>query len=156
VAGLKRSVVIGRPVAEVFDFAADPMNAGKLMPSVTKVEMLTEGGMRPGAKFRETRLMNGQERSAVIEISEYVRPDRYTAVSAMMGLRAAYTLRFRPEPADGSGAESTRVDLDAVVTGNLLWWPFLGMMSGMMEKEDGELLNRMKSALEQPSRPPEA
>ena len=46
-AGFKRSLVIHRPIEEVFDFATDLNNAPLLLPGVTKTEMLTEGGMKP-------------------------------------------------------------------------------------------------------------
>lgn len=140
-AGFKRSIIIDRPVEQVFDFAANLDNASKFMPNVTKIEMLTEGGMKPGAKFRETRLMNGKERSAVIEITEHDRPHVHGARSAMMGMSASYTFRFSPA---GAG---TRIDMEAVVTGNFLWWLFLGMMARMLEKEDGEYLDRVKAAI---------
>lgn len=74
-AGFKRSVVIDRRVKEVFDFATDLAKASLFMPGVTKIEMLTEGGIKPGAKFRETRVINGKQRSAVIEIVEHRRPE---------------------------------------------------------------------------------
>jgi carbon monoxide dehydrogenase subunit G len=146
-AGFMRTIVIDRPIEEVFDFATDLHNASKLLPNVTKTEMLTEGGMKPGAKFKETRLMNGKERSVVIEVVEHARPSVHAARARMMGMVASFTFRFF---AEGAG---TRVEMEAVVTGNFLWWLFLGMMSRMMEKEDGEYLNRLKAALEtkQPS-----
>jgi carbon monoxide dehydrogenase subunit G len=144
-AGFTRSVVIDRPIEEVFDFATDLANAPILLPNVTKTEMLTQGGMKPGARFREWRNMNGKVRDAVIEVVEYDRPRVHAATAAMMGMSATYRFRFTPE---GAG---TRVDMEAEVRGNFLWWLFLGMMSRVMEKEDGEYLNRLKSALEQTS-----
>jgi carbon monoxide dehydrogenase subunit G len=141
-AGFQRSIVIQRPVEEVFDFATNLDNASLFLPGVTKIELLTEGGLRPGARFRETRKMKGKERSAVIEIVAHERPRLHAARSALMGMSAQYTFRF--SPADGG----TRVDMEAMVNGNLLWKLFLGMLSRMMEKEDGEYLNRLKSAIE--------
>jgi len=140
--GFNRSVVIAKPIDEVFSFATDLANASVFMPNIVKTELLTEGGMRVGAKFRETRSMNGKERSAVIEISEYERPTLYAAYAAMFGMRATYRFRFAPE---GAG---TRVDMEADVQGNIFWKLFLGMMSRMMEKEDGQYLTRMKEAME--------
>jgi carbon monoxide dehydrogenase subunit G len=145
-AGFKRSVVIDRPVAEVFDFATDLANASRFLPNVTKTEMLTEGGMKPGAKFRETRAFNGKERSAVIEIVEHKKPEVHAARAAMMGLNAVYRFRFTPSDT------GTRVDMEADVQGNLLWKLFLGMMSRMMEKEDGQYLERLKQAMGQPEK----
>lgn len=141
-AGFKRSVVIERPIEEVFDFATNLANASKVMPNVTKAEMVTEGGMKPGAKFRETRVMKGKEHTMLIEILEHSRPSIHAAKSAMMGMCATFTFRFL---AEGKG---TRVELEAEVRGNFLWWLFLGMISRMMEKEDGEYLNRLKTGMQ--------
>jgi carbon monoxide dehydrogenase subunit G len=145
-AGFKRSIVINRPVEEVFDFATDLNNASRLLPGVVRTEWLAEGGMKPGARFRETRGVKGKERSAVIEVVEHDRPRLHTAAAAMLGMRAAYTFRFTPE------AEGTRVEMDAVVTGNILWKLFLGMLARMMEKEDGDYLVRLADAMTQPGR----
>jgi carbon monoxide dehydrogenase subunit G len=144
VAGFHRSVVIQKPVEEVFDFATNLVNAPLLLPGVIKTEMLTDGGIRTGARFRETRGIKGKERSAVIEVVAHERPHLHAAGAAMMGMKAIYTFRFA---ADGSG---TRVDMDALITGNLLWKLFLGLMSRMMEKSDGEYLTRLRDALEEP------
>jgi hypothetical protein len=57
-------------------------------------------------------------------------------------MRATYRFRFRAEPA------GTRVEMEADVHGNLLWRPFLGMMSRMMEKEDDEYLERLNAAMQ--------
>jgi carbon monoxide dehydrogenase subunit G len=146
-AGFKRSVTINKPIEEVFDFATDPANAAKLLPGVTSIKMLTEGGMKAGAKFKETRGIKGKERSAIIEITEHKRPEVHAASAAMMGMRATYTFRFFADPA------GTRVDMDADVQGNFLWWLFLGMMARMMEKEDGAYLDRLKAAMESPQDP---
>jgi carbon monoxide dehydrogenase subunit G len=141
-AGFKRSVHIQRPVEEVFDFATDLKNASIFLPDVTKTELLPPGEMKAGARFKETR----KGRTAIIEVTEHRRPELYAAGAAMMGMRATYTFRFTPE---GAG---TRVEMEAVVGGIFLWWLFLGMMSRMMEKEDGPYLDRLKAAME--SRPP--
>src|SRR6516165_1688187 len=95
--GFKRSTVIDRPIEQVFDFATDLSNAPRLMPGVTRTEMLTEGDMKAGARFRETRIVKGKERSAVIEVVDHQRPQLHKAASAMMGMKAAYTFRFAPE-----------------------------------------------------------
>jgi carbon monoxide dehydrogenase subunit G len=144
VAGFKRTIYVDRPVEAVFDFATDLSNASRLIPGITRAELITEGGMKTGAKFRETRRVGKRERTAVIEVVEHKRPEVHTARAAMMGMSAAYTFRFAPK---GPG---TQVDMEAQVRGNLLWKLFLGMMSRMMEKEDGQYLERLKLCMEGP------
>ncbi len=143
-AGFMRSVLINKPIGEVFDFATNLDNASRFLPGVIKTEMLTDGGLRPGARFKETRVMNGKERSAVIEVTEHKRPEIHACCAAMMGMRATYTFQFFVAPA------GTRVEMKAEVQGNFLWWLFLGMLCRMMEKGDGEYLNRLKAAMESP------
>jgi carbon monoxide dehydrogenase subunit G len=137
-AGFHRSVIINKGIEEVFAFATNLDHASKFLPGVTSTEMLTEGGMKTGARFKETR----GKRSAVIEIIEHRPPHVHAASASMMGMRATYWFRFRAEPA------GTRVEMEADVQGNFLWRPFLGMMSRMMEKEDGEYLERLKAAMQ--------
>jgi len=146
-AGFTRTIFIDRPVEAVFDFATDLANASRLIPGITKAELITPGGMQTGAKFEETRRVGKKERTAVIEVVEHKRPEVHTARAAMMGMSAAYTFRFAPK---GSG---THVDMVADVRGNLLWKLFLGMMSRMMEKEDGQYLERLKECMERPQGP---
>lgn len=69
-AGFKHSVIINKSIEEVFDFATSLDNASKFLPGVTTVELLTEDGLKPGAKFKETR----KGRSVVIEVVEHKRP----------------------------------------------------------------------------------
>jgi carbon monoxide dehydrogenase subunit G len=141
-AGFQRSVFINRSVEDVFDFATNVANAPVLLPGVTRIEMLPPGEMKPGAKFRETRSVGGKERTAVLEVVEHSRPQLHAVSSAMMGMRATYRFRFSPQ---GTG---TLVNMEAVVQGNLLWKLFLGMLSRVMEKEDGEYLTRLKETVE--------
>lgn len=137
-AGFTRSVIISKPIEEVFDFATNLDNASTFLPGVTKCEMLTEGGLKRGAKFKETR----KGRSAVIEVVEHKRPGVHAAGASVMGMHATYWFRFHPDPA------GTRVEMEADVQGNLIWRPFLGLMSRMMAKEDGEYLERLKAAMQ--------
>ena len=141
-AGFTKSVFIDRSVEDVFNFATDLANASVMLPTVSKVELLTEGGVKAGAKFRETRRYGEKEHSAVIEITEHQHPTLHAASAAMMGFRATYRFRFAPE---GAG---TRVNLEAIATGNLLWKPFLGMMARHVEKEDGAYLDRLRAGME--------
>ena len=143
-AGFKRSILVQKPVEEVFDFATNLDNAPLFMVGLTKVELLTEGGIKHGARFRSTRAFKGKERSAILEVVEYERPRVYATRSAMMGFKGSYAFHFAQE------GSATRVELVADVSGNLLWWCFLGMLSSAMEKEDGDILRRLKDAIENP------
>jgi hypothetical protein len=57
-------------------------------------------------------------------------------------MRATYWFRFHADPA------GTRVEMEADVQGNFLWWLLLGVMSRTMEREDGGYLERLKAAMQ--------
>ena len=59
--GFEMSEFINRSPQEVFDFISESENAPKVVPSVTSMVKLTEGPVRVGTRYRETRLMKGEE-----------------------------------------------------------------------------------------------
>jgi len=128
-------------VEQVFDFATDLDHASLFLPGVERIELLTPGALRAGSRFRETRRSGKKSRSAIIEVTEHTRPTVHAAKAAMAGMQAKYTFRFTP--VDGE----TLVEMIAEVRGSWLWRPFLGLMARVMEKEDGEYLSRLKTAI---------
>lgn len=66
---MTQSVVIERPVEEVFKAAVDFSNSPQIMEAVVAVELLSEGPVREGYKFKETREIRGRKVSAVIEVT---------------------------------------------------------------------------------------
>jgi hypothetical protein len=66
--GFNMSEWVARPPKMVFDFIANSDNASKIVQSVTSMVKLTEGPVRVGTRYRETRLMNGKEQQAELEI----------------------------------------------------------------------------------------
>lgn len=138
-----RDVVVERAPTTVFDYATDLDRASRWMPSIVRIERLDEGPLRPGSRFRETRAHKGKERTAVIEVTEHERPKVHAAQAKAIGVTALYRFRFTPE-----GARRTRVDLDATCEGRFLGKLFAGMLAKFMEKEDGDLLQRLKTAIE--------
>ena len=140
-AGFKRDIQIDKAPSEVFAFACDLQNTPKWLPDVVRVEKLTDGPIRVGTQFRETRRMNNKEHSAVIDVTEHESPRLHAASSSCFGI--TFTYRYEFEPA-GSG---THVRLEA--SANSKWYaaPFVGMMLKMMEKMDGDQLEKLKSAM---------
>lgn len=132
---------LNRPVAEVFAFATDPQNASRWLGDVTKVEVLTPGPMRVGSQFRETRMMNGKEHSAVIEVTEHAPPNRHAASATMMGVTATYHYTFSPN------GEGTRIDMKAEVHGKGMAKLLVPMVLSTMKKHDGDQLVKLKAAM---------
>ena len=148
--GFQQSVVIDRSPEEVFVYATDFESAPRWMPDIVKVEPITEGPVREGYRWKETRRCGKREGTAELEIREHRGPGVggppyvHAAGNRFMGVDTLY--RFTFSGAEGGG---TSVELDATVRGaSLLGKALAGPMKKMIEKQDRDLLLRLKAAIE--------
>ncbi len=98
---------IAAPVERVFNVATDLECAAERVRGIERIELLTEGPMRVGTRWRETRKMMGQESTETLEVFAFDRPQSYTVGCESCGAYFETTFRFEP---DGDG---TLVTLDA-------------------------------------------
>jgi len=68
---------IEAPREVVFDAALDLHSASKNIRGIEKLEVLSEGPIGLGTRFRETRIMFKKEATEVMEITVFERPSRY-------------------------------------------------------------------------------
>jgi len=68
---VSHSVMIERPVKDVFDFIANPENAHLWVSGVHEVKKLSDGPMAVGAKARQVRRFMGHELSSDYEITHF-------------------------------------------------------------------------------------
>jgi carbon monoxide dehydrogenase subunit G len=141
-AGFELTERIDKGQREVWDFMIDLENMPNWMPTVKRLEKLTEGPMRLGTRFRETRIINNKEHSAEIEITEFEEPDKYAATADEKGIRCTYHYTFAPED------QGTRVNLVAEVQARGLAKLFTPLFVKMMKKMDGGHLADAKRAME--------
>lgn len=141
-AGFNLSEWISRSPKEVFDFIITSDNAPKVVPSVKSMVKLTEGPARLGTRYRETRLMNGREQHAELEVVAYEPNHRYAMKNVTGGIETVYRYTFQPE------ADGTRVDLACEVEAGGLKKLMLPIVVSILKKEDGDHLQRLKKALE--------
>jgi uncharacterized membrane protein len=105
---MSRSIQVTRhfagPVEAVFDLCADLEHAAANVTAIARVEMLTDGPVGVGTRWRETRVMLGREATEELEVTA-VDPGRsYRVEAGSRGMRYVSDLTF----AD-AGAEGTRV-----------------------------------------------
>jgi len=140
--GFEMSEFIPRPPQEVFDFISASENAPKVVPSVTGMVKLTEGPVRVGTRYRETRLMKGEEHHTELEIVEYEPVRKYAMKNETEGIETVYRYTFYPEK------DGTRVDLVCEVKGSGAKKLIVPVVVSVLKKEDGDHLERLKQALE--------
>jgi uncharacterized protein YndB with AHSA1/START domain len=141
-AGFSLREWISRSPKEVFDFITSSDNAPKVVQSVKSMVKLSEGPVRIGTRYRETRLMNGKEQHAELEVAAYEPNQKYAMKNVTDGIETVYRYTFHPE------ADGTRVDLVCEVKAAGLKKFMLPLVVSILKKEDGDHLQRLKKALE--------
>lgn len=96
---------IAAPVDEVFAVAADFANAPEVIGGIERVEMLTDGPVGVGTRFRETRVLHGREGTEEMEVTEFEPPERYALGCESHGCLYRTVFRFTPS------GDSTEVDM---------------------------------------------
>ena len=140
--GFEMNEWIARTPQEVFDFITASENAPKVVSSVVSMVKLTEGPVGVGTRYRETRLMNGKENFAELEVVAYEPYRQYAMKNVTEGIETIYHYNFQPEK------DGTRIDLVCEVKASGVKKLMLPMVVSILKKEDGDHLQRLKQAME--------
>ncbi len=92
------SILLPCPPQEVFAFLSDPQKLLLWQSSLLQSEMLTEGPLRVGSRFRELRRMGPRESEIRAEITDF-ETNRRLATRTETSPQA--TVRYALEPEDG-------------------------------------------------------
>ncbi|MBU8880983.1 SRPBCC family protein [Bacillus sp. FJAT-29790] len=143
-ADFRSSVIIYKPVKEVFKYLAGMENAHEIMPNVVEMEKETAGEIGKGTKFRETRMVRGKKINAEIEYVQYKQDQSFTSRSNSNGLIVEYQYVFHEIE------EGTQVELAAYIkTSGLVMKLTKGLIVKMIKREDGNQLQYLKEMLEE-------
>ncbi|MEI2774916.1 MAG: SRPBCC family protein [Tetrasphaera sp.] len=105
-AHVRGSIVIHRPIEEVFDLLADQTNEPRYNPAMTHSEKVTDGPIGVGTRFHATMLRGGKPLAIDIEYTGYDRPHLLASRSTMAGSVAVGEVRLASIP------EGTRFQWD--------------------------------------------
>jgi uncharacterized membrane protein len=90
---------INVPIEHVFERMSDFENCPDRIENIVRVEMLTEGPVGVGTRFKETRVMFKREATEEMKVVEFNRPNSYALSAYSCGCE--YNSRFRFKPKDG-------------------------------------------------------
>ena len=148
------SEVVNAPPTATFAAFSDLPNADKMIEAIRKLEILTEGPVGKGTRFRETRTMFGRDATEIMEITAWNpqgSPPSYTVHGESCGTTFDTTFYFHSE----NGGRSTRVEFKMVTRPVTLFAkvmsPMAFLMSGMMKKCFLAELGDMKRHIEKTS-----
>jgi hypothetical protein len=95
---------IAAPPDVVFARASDFRRAPETISAIVKMDLLTDGPVRIGTRFRETRVLFGREATEEMTVTAFEPPKRYTLGAESHGSRYVTELSFAP---DGQGTRVT-------------------------------------------------
>ena len=144
------TVTVTREIAaspdRVFAAFTDLRNAPARVEGILSLEVLSDGPIGSGTRFRETRKMFGKEATEEMEITFFQPSSSYVVEAESHG--AKYRTEFRFEPA----AEMTKVTMEfnaqPVTFAAKLMAPLSKLMAKQLEKLCSQDLEDLKTYLE--------
>ena len=126
------SINVNAAPQTVFNVVSDIANSPDRIDWFDKVDMLTDGPVGVGTKWRETRRMNKRESVEEWEMKAFESPNYFTAYCDTQGYDVEMTMRVDPE-GDGSRLSLDMTTKPRTLFGKLMT-PLEWCMSGMMKK----------------------
>ena len=139
---VEKSIIINKPVEEVFNYVTAPQNYTKWQSGVTNI--IEDRGPRNtvGSQFTEVRKFMGQEMHTTLELTEFVPNARWTA-KVVKG-PVPYEVNMTFQPIEGGTKVTTSVDGEPKGFFKLAE----GMVAGQLEKSLAEDEQKLKEILE--------
>jgi hypothetical protein len=142
------STRVNAPPDRTFAVFSDLRGAPGRVSGIKKIEVITEGPVGKGTKFRETRIMMGREATENMEVSEFEPGRSYAIACESCGVR--WNCRFAFAADDGG----TRVDVEMAskpvsLMGRLMS-PLGALMAGTMKKCLNTDMDELRKAAEAP------
>jgi len=141
---IERSIVIERPVQEVWDFVQDTSKDALWQTTLVQSQVLTEGPRRVGTQVQEVRRFLGVQIPMTLELTEF-EPERRSSLKAVAGgipLSGNYML----EPLDGGTKLTVTGQLEAHRLFKLAEPVFARMTSRELEASLGHLKDLLEVA----------
>ncbi len=108
--------------ATVYGVASDLEHWADFVRGIERVELLTDGPMRAGTRFRQTRKLPDGETTAEIQVSSFEPPRGFELETLTRGMRITSSQRFLPD-ISGTLVEVTLEAKPASLAARL-WAPF--------------------------------
>jgi len=138
-AKISLSKSLNAPVERVFQAFTDFERAADRIDAIQGLEVLTEGPVGVGTRFRETRIVFKKEATEEMLITGFDAPNSYTVGCESCGAVFETVYRFAPE---GPGGAATRVEVDFVAKPVTLLAKLMSPLSLLMIKSCGKAMEQ--------------
>lgn len=138
---------VNAPIEKVFEVFTELDKAEERIPGITKLELLTEGPVGVGTRWRETRVMFKKEAAEEMWITGFHPPSRYMVEANSHGMLYETLFEF---DASGSGTQVTWTFTGTPQTlGTKMMGPILGLVfNGVMKKCMNQDMEALKAVCE--------
>lgn len=145
-ARMKIATRFNAPVDKVFAACTDFANMPERIGGIERVEMLSEGPVGVGTRFRETRIMFKREATEEMQVSAFERDRSYTLACDSCGCAYEFTHSFKPD------ADATVVEMELntrpISFFAKLMSPFGKLMMGSMKKCISKDMDDLRASVE--------
>lgn len=141
---------ITAPPEVSFEVAADFHNAADNIQGIDSLEVLTDGPIGVGTRFRETRVMFGKKSTEELKITAFDAPHSYVVEGESCGGHYRFEYRFVGDIA-GTNVR-LNVETRAISLFAKLMTPLAGLMVGPMKKCIAADLEDVKAVAESKAR----
>jgi uncharacterized protein YndB with AHSA1/START domain len=137
---------VAAPPERVFAAFTDYAHIAEHVSAIQRVELLTEGPVGVGTRFRETRTMFGREATETMEVTAFDPPRSFTLEANSCGAHWSMVHRFQPER--GGTHVTLEMTLRPVSFLAKVMSPLSRLMAGSMLKCIQQDFDDMKCAIE--------
>ena len=141
----EESIMINRPVEEVFAYVCELQNGPKWQPALVEVRRISEGPLGIGTKYTGVRKFMGLKVESFIEYTIYEQDKRFSMKS--VSGNSPFEQSFLFESKDEGTQLTTRLDLE---TSGLMGLARPMIASGLKKEMDANF-NNLKNVLESQS-----
>ncbi len=138
---LEVATAIAAPPETVFAVMTDIARWPQIVRAIEKIELLTEGPMRVGTSFRETRTMFGRSASEEMTVTVVDPPRRLVTTAESHGARYLTTHTIEPAPGGSRlvfSFKGTPVTLTARLF-SVIGFLFMGLLRRQLESDLADL-----------------
>lgn len=137
---------IAAPPERVFQLSTDIESWAERISGIVKVEVLTQGPVGVGTRFRETRIVFKKESTEEMEFTAF-EPGKHYAVGAI-SCGCQFETRFDFVPDEGGTRVEMKMESKPLTFMAKLMSPIGALMAGSMRKMIEKDLDELKAAAE--------
>lgn len=138
---------VNAPVERTFEVFTDLRGSPDRIPEIVSLEVLGEGEIGVGTRFRETRKMYGRNSTEEMEITSFEPGSSYAVECESCGAHFRTEFRFAPS-AEGGTDVVLDMEIRPVSLFAKLMSPLSSLMMGSMTSALGKDMDRLKDSVE--------